>query len=72
MFWMALQYFDRAVQAEPGSWAYQFNRARAYAQLQQWAPAVDGYGVAAKLFPDDYATLTSAPRFLFVRLQKPS
>jgi tetratricopeptide (TPR) repeat protein len=52
----ALQYFDRAVSAEAGSWAYQFNRARAYAQLQQWAPAVDGYRVAAGLFPDDYAT----------------
>ena len=52
----ALPYFDRAVRAEPDSWAYQFNRARAYAQLQQWAPAVDGIRVAARLFPDDYAT----------------
>jgi hypothetical protein len=25
----------------------------------------------AERFPDDYATLTTSPRFLFVRLRKP-
>ena len=52
----AAPYFDRAVQIEPDSWPYQFNRARAYAQLQQWEPAIDGYQRASQLFPDDYAT----------------
>jgi len=52
----AVSYFDRAVQLEPDSWPYQFNRARAYAQLQQWAPAIAGYQRASQLFPTDYAT----------------
>ena len=52
----AVAYLDKAVSLKPDSWAYQFNRARAYGQLQQWGQAVDGYQVAARLFPDDYAT----------------
>jgi len=52
----AISYLDKAVSIKPDSWAYQFNRARAYAQLQQWGDAVDGYRAAARLFPDDYAT----------------
>jgi tetratricopeptide (TPR) repeat protein len=52
----AVPYFNRAVQLEPDSWSYQFNRARAYAQLQQWGPAIGGYQRASQLFPDDYAT----------------
>jgi tetratricopeptide (TPR) repeat protein len=52
----AVPYFDRAVQLEPDSWSYQFNRARAYAQLQQWGPAISGYQRASQLFPGDYAT----------------
>jgi len=52
----AVAYLDKAVSLKPDSWAYQFNRARAYGQLQQWGQAVDGYRAAARLFPDDYAT----------------
>jgi tetratricopeptide (TPR) repeat protein len=52
----AVPYFERAVQLEPDSWAYQFNRARAYAQVKEWGPAIAGYQRASQLFPDDYAT----------------
>jgi tetratricopeptide (TPR) repeat protein len=52
----ALVYLDRAVELKPDAWAYQFNRARAHAQLEEWGPAIDGYRAAAQLFPDDYAT----------------
>lgn len=52
----AVPYFDRAVQLEPDSWPYQFNRARAYAQLKEWGPAIAGYHQAAQIFPTDYAT----------------
>jgi Flp pilus assembly protein TadD len=52
----AATYLDKAVSLKPDSWAYQFNRARAYAQLQEWGQAVEGYRAAARLFPDDYAT----------------
>jgi tetratricopeptide (TPR) repeat protein len=52
----AVTYLDKAVSLKPDSWAYQFNRARAYGQLQEWGQAVDGYRTAARLFPDDYAT----------------
>jgi Flp pilus assembly protein TadD len=52
----ATTYLDKAVSLKPDSWAYQFNRARAYAQLEEWGQAVDGYRTAARLFPDDYAT----------------
>jgi len=52
----AIPYFDRAIGISDGVWAYHFNRARAYAQLQQWTSAVTGYREAARLFPDDYVT----------------
>lgn len=52
----ATPYLDKAVQLKPDSWTFQFNRARAYAQLQQWGQAVEGYRAAAQLFPDDYPT----------------
>jgi tetratricopeptide (TPR) repeat protein len=52
----AIVYLDKAVSLEPDSWAYQFNRARAYAQLQEWGKASEGYRTAGRLFPDDYAT----------------
>jgi len=52
----AITYLDKAVSLKADSWTYQFNRARAYAQLQEWGQAVDGYRTAARLFPDDYAT----------------
>jgi tetratricopeptide (TPR) repeat protein len=52
----AASYLDKAVSLKPDSWAYQFNRARAYAQLEEWGQAVEGYRAAARLFPDDYAT----------------
>lgn len=52
----AIVYLDKAVSLAPDSWAYQFNRARAYAQLQEWDNAIEGYRTAARLFPDDYAT----------------
>ena len=52
----AIAYLDKVVMLAPDSWTYQFNRARAYAQLQQWEPAIAGYRTAAQLFPEDYAT----------------
>lgn len=52
----ALPYLDKAVELSPDSWTYQFNRARAYAQLKEWGQAIEGYRAAAQLFPDDYAT----------------
>jgi tetratricopeptide (TPR) repeat protein len=52
----AITYLDKAVSLKPDSWTYQFNRARAYAQLEDWGQAVEGYRTAARLFPDDYAT----------------
>ena len=52
----AIPYFEKAVQLMPDTWAYQFNRARAYAQLKQWDAAIAGYQRAGHLFPDDYAT----------------
>lgn len=52
----AVPYLDKAVSLKPDSWAYQFNRARAYAELQEWGQAVEGYRAAGRLFPDDYAT----------------
>ena len=52
----AVTYLDKAVSLKPDSWAYQFNRARAYAELQEWGQAVEGYRAAGRLFPDDYAT----------------
>ena len=52
----AIPYFDRAIAVSDGVWAYHFNRARAYADLKEWNPAIAGYREAAKLFPEDYAT----------------
>lgn len=52
----AIPYFDRAIQASGEVWAYHFNRARAYAETEQWSSAVAGYRDAAALFPDDYVT----------------
>jgi tetratricopeptide (TPR) repeat protein len=52
----AITYLDKTVSLKPDSWAYQFNRARAYAQLEEWGQAIEGYRAAARLFPDDYAT----------------
>jgi len=52
----AVAHLDKAVSLKSDSWAYQFNRARAYAQLEEWGQAVEGYRAAARLFPDDYAT----------------
>ncbi len=52
----ALPYFDRAIAIVPSGWAYHFNRARAYAVLDEWGQAVAGYRDAQRLFPDDYAT----------------
>jgi tetratricopeptide (TPR) repeat protein len=52
----AIPYFDRAIEASGGVWAYRFNRARAYGQLEQWPLAISGYRDAAALFPDDYVT----------------
>ena len=52
----AIPYFDRALRIAGGVWAYHFNRARAYAQLEEWSPAIAGYREASRLFPDDYVT----------------
>lgn len=52
----AIAYFDRAIAIAADVWAYRFNRARAYAELQDWPKAIAGYNDAARLFPGDYAT----------------
>jgi tetratricopeptide (TPR) repeat protein len=52
----AIPYFDRAIATSGSVWAYHFNRARAYAELQEWNRAIAGYRDALGLFPDDYAT----------------
>lgn len=52
----AIPHFDQAIAIAGDRWAYHFNRARAYADLREWAGAVAGYGEAARLFPDDYVT----------------
>jgi len=52
----SIAYFDRAVSLSGATWAYHFNRARAYAQMQQWPRAIEGYRDAAEIFPDDYVT----------------
>jgi tetratricopeptide (TPR) repeat protein len=52
----AIPHFDRAIAVAGSVWAYHFNRARAYAQLEQWSTAIAGYRDAARLFPDDYVT----------------
>ena len=35
-----------------------------YAQLQRWDEAIQGYGAAARLFPEDYATQYNLARAL--------
>ena len=60
----AIPYFDRAVAAAETVWAYHFNRARAYAELKEWARAVAGYRDAARLFPEDYVTAFNLARAL--------
>lgn len=52
----ALPYFDRAIELYPAVWAYRFNRARAYGELEDWDRAIPEYRQAVALFPDDYAT----------------
>jgi tetratricopeptide (TPR) repeat protein len=52
----AVAFFDRAIALSDGVWAYRFNRARAFAQMQDWSQAISGYNDALRLFPDDYAT----------------
>lgn len=52
----AIAAFDRAIALSDGVWAYRFNRARAFAQMQDWSQAIAGYNDALRLFPDDYAT----------------
>jgi tetratricopeptide (TPR) repeat protein len=52
----AIPYFDRAIAASADVWGYHFNRARAYAQVQEWREAIAGYREAARLFPEDYVT----------------
>jgi tetratricopeptide (TPR) repeat protein len=60
----AIQYFDRAVALADTVWTYHFNRARAYAELQEWNRAITGYREAARLFPQDYATAFNLARAL--------
>jgi tetratricopeptide (TPR) repeat protein len=60
----AIPFFDRAVAASAAVWAYHFNRARAYAQLNEWSRAVAGYRDAARLFPGDYVTAFNLARAL--------
>ena len=52
----ALPYFDRVIRTYPDVWAYRFNRARAYGELEDWTRAIPEYRRAVELFPDDYAT----------------
>jgi tetratricopeptide (TPR) repeat protein len=52
----AIPHFDQAIALSDGTWAYHFNRARAYADLKEWSRAVAGYRDAARLFPEDYIT----------------
>jgi tetratricopeptide (TPR) repeat protein len=52
----AVQYFDRAIALSGDVWAYRFNRARAFAEMKDWANAIAGYTDALGLFPTDYAT----------------
>jgi tetratricopeptide (TPR) repeat protein len=52
----AIPYFDKAIAALPTEWAYRFNRARAFAVMEQWDQAVAGYRDALAVFPEDYVT----------------
>lgn len=60
----AIPYFDQAIAVSGGVWAYHFNRAKAYGELQDWSRAVAGYREAAGLFPQDYATAFNLARAL--------
>jgi tetratricopeptide (TPR) repeat protein len=60
----AVQYFDRAITLAQGTWAYRFNRARAYAEMKEWPRAIADYREAARLFPGDYATEFNLARAL--------
>jgi tetratricopeptide (TPR) repeat protein len=60
----AIPYFNRAIAVSGDVWTYHFNRARAYAELQEWGPAISGYREATRLFPDDYATAFNMARAL--------
>jgi protein O-mannosyl-transferase len=60
----AIPHFDRAIALADTNWTYHFNRARAYAELQDWNPAISGYRDAARLFPQDYATAFNLARAL--------
>ena len=52
----SIAYFDRAIAIADSVWAYRFNRARAFAEMKDWAQAIAGYNDAVRLFPDDYVT----------------
>ncbi len=52
----AVPLFERAVSIQPSRWAYHFNLARAFGELNDWDKAVAEYRVAQQLFPDDYVT----------------
>ena len=61
----AAKAYDVQALAVSGSvWTYHFNRAKAYAELQEWSRAVAGYREAAGLFPQDYATAFNLARAL--------
>jgi protein O-mannosyl-transferase len=60
----AIPHLDRAVDLSPTTWAFQFNRARAYAQIEAWPRAVAGYRSAAAIFPGDYVTQFNLARAL--------
>jgi tetratricopeptide (TPR) repeat protein len=60
----AIQHFDKAIELAGDTWAYHFNRARAYADLQDWPRAIAGYRDAVELFPDDYVTHLNLARAL--------
>ena len=60
----AVPYFDRAIGISGATWAYHFNRARAFEDLKQWDLAIADYREAERLFPDDYATAFNLARAL--------
>ncbi|MBI4265786.1 MAG: tetratricopeptide repeat protein [Acidobacteria bacterium] len=60
----AIPLFDEAIARAGDRWAYHFNRARAFAELQDWGSAIGGYRDAARLFPDDYVTQFNLARAL--------
>ena len=60
----AIGEFDKAIALDAGRWTYHFNRARAYADLEDWDQAIAGYREAEALFPDDYVTQFNLGRAL--------